>query len=240
MKQSASPERLPCAKPRRRESVTRVVVADDHPFVRRGLRQFLDEQPGLRVVGECADGIEALAALRSLAPDVIILDIQMPRLSGLQVLETMKADGSPAAAVLLVASISDEEMLLALRHGVRGVVLKQMDPELLVQCVRKVAAGGQWLEKESVGRLLERMIRSDETDEDPLAALTGREREVMLHVAGGLTNRQIAATLYISEGTVKSHLHAVYEKLGVNGRMRLSLLARQRGLVTDVPLSPAG
>lgn len=216
---------------RQHEASIRVVIADDHHFVRKGLMQFLSEENEIEVVAECADGLDALKAIREQGPDILVLDLRMPRMNGLELLARMKEESIDTPVVLLVGNISDDEMLEAMRFGVKGVVLKEMAPELLVQCIQKVSSGGQWLEKQSVARLLERMLRNEKAVEEPLPELTTREREIVAMVASGLTNRDIAGKLFISEATVKSHLHTVFEKLGVSSRMQLSIFARNRGLV---------
>lgn len=213
------------------ETPIRVVIADDHHFVRKGLTQFLSEENEIDVVAECADGLDAMKAIHDHRPDLLVLDLRMPRMNGLELLARMKEESIDTPVVLLVGNISDDEMLEAMRFGVKGVVLKEMAPELLVQCIQKVSSGGQWLEKQSVARLLERMLRNEKAADAPAPDLTSREREIVTMVATGMTNREIAGKLFISEATVKSHLHTVFEKLGVTSRMQLSIFARNRGLV---------
>jgi DNA-binding NarL/FixJ family response regulator len=211
-------------------SMIRVTVADDHAFLRRGLVHFLETEDGIRVVAECSDGLTALQAIEQEKPDVAILDLRMPRMGGLELLREARRRNLASAFVLLVGNISEEETMEALRLGVRGVVLKEMAPELLVQCIRKVHAGGQWIEKDSIGRILERMLHAEEVREVD-SSLTPREREVVEMVIGGASNRAIADRLFISVSTVKSHLHTIYDKIGVTGRLQLSVVARERKLV---------
>ena len=209
----------------------RIVIADDHPVVRRGLAQFIADEDELEVVAECADGESALAAVARYAPDVLIVDLSMPLVSGLDVLRRLHALPSSPATVLLAGNVSDDEVVEAMRLGVRGVVLKEMAPSLLVACIRKVAAGGTWLEKEAVGRTLDKLLRQESSRQKVRDVLTPREIEIVRMVASGLGNREVGEKLFISEGTVKTHLHSVYEKLGLKGRVHLANYAQENGLV---------
>ena len=208
----------------------RIVIADDHPVVRRGLAQFIADEEGLEIVAECADGASALEAVARHAPDVLIVDLRMPVMTGLEVLRRLQATPSPPAAVILAGNMSDDEVVEAMRNGAKGVVLKEMAPALLVACIRKVAAGGTWLEKEAVGRALEKLLRQDRSLEKVREILTPREIEIVRMAAAGLANREIGEKLFITEGTVKTHLHSVYEKLGVKGRVQLANYAQEKGL----------
>lgn len=207
----------------------RIAIADDHPIVLDGLEQLFRLEDEFIIVARCADGQQALEAVAEFRPDVLILDLRMPQRSGLGVLRQMKQMAAETRVVVLTAALEEDEVLEAIRLGVRGVVLKEMAPRLLVQCVRKVAAGGQWLEKESVSRALDRMLRRSAPS--VAGSLTPRELEVVRLVSEGLRNKEIAERLLISEGTVKIHLHSIYEKLQVSGRVELSVYARDRGLV---------
>lgn len=209
----------------------RIVIADDHPVVRRGLAQFIADEDDLEVVAECADGASALEAVALHAPDVLIVDLRMPILNGLDVLRRLRELPSSPAAVILAGNMSDDEVVEAMRNGAKGVVLKEMAPSLLVACIRKVATGGTWLEKEAVGRALEKMLRQDRSREKVRDLLTPREIEIVRMVASGLANREIGEKLFITEGTVKTHLHSVYEKLGVKGRVQLANYAQENGLM---------
>jgi len=208
----------------------RIIIADDHPVVRRGLIQFMADEDEIEVVAECADGQSALDAVARLAPDVLIVDLQMPRLNGMEVLRRLSELPSSPATVLLAGNISDDEVVEAMRMGAKGVVLKEMAPSLLVACIRKVATGGTWLEKEAVGRALEKMLRHEHSRQKAREILTPREIDIVRMVASGLGNREIGEKLFISEGTVKTHLHSVYEKLGLKGRVQLANYAQEKGL----------
>ena len=208
----------------------RIVIADDHPVVRRGLAQFIADEDELEVVAECADGDSAMAAVARFAPDVLIVDLRMPQASGLDVLRRLQALPSSPPTVLLAGNISDDEVVDAMRLGAKGVVLKEMAPSLLVACIRKVAAGGTWLEKEAIGRTLEKLLRGEQSRQKVRDILTPREIEIVRMVASGLGNRKVGEKLFISEGTVKTHLHSVYEKLGLKGRVQLANYAQENGL----------
>ena len=208
----------------------RIVIADDHPVVRRGLSQFFADEDEMQIVAECADGESAFNETVRQAPDVLIVDLRMPGVSGLDVLRRLKEKSHTVPTVLLAGNISDEEVMEAMRLGVKGVVLKEMAPSLLVQCVRKVAAGGTWLEKEAVGRAMEKMLHSDRAREKVRDVLTPREIDIVRMVARGLANREVGEKLFISEGTVKTHLHTIYEKLSLRGRVQLANYAQENGL----------
>jgi DNA-binding NarL/FixJ family response regulator len=205
----------------------RIILADDHPVVRRGLVQFFADVEDFDVVAECADGTAALEEVRRLKPDVLVADLRMPGATGMEVLRRLRDAPEAPAVILLSGNISDDEVVEAMRLGAKGVVLKEMAPSLLVQCIRKVAAGGIWLEKEAIGRALEKLFQRD----GDRASLTPRELEIVRMVAQGIGNREAGERLFISEGTVKTHLHAIYEKLGLKGRVQLATYARENGLL---------
>ena len=207
----------------------RVVLADDHPIVLDGLEQLFRLEPECEVVARCRDGAETLRALRTLRPDVLILDVRMPRGDGLEVLAAIREERLPTRVVLLTAAIEDEQLLVAIRRGVEAVVLKEMAPQRLLETVRRVAAGERWLEPALVARALANSQR-ERGGAREREQLTPREREIVRMVARGLRNRAIAEQLNIAEGTVKIHLHNIYEKLAVTGRVELAIHARELGL----------
>ena len=207
----------------------RIVIADDHPIVLSGLEQLFAQHEDFQVVASCTNGDEALAATRRHVPDVLVLDLRMPGLDGMSVLREITKESLATRVVILTANLTEREVIDAIRLGARGVVLKEMAPNLLVRCVRKVHAGGQWLEQDSVSRALDRMLKSEEaTAQSPL---TQRETEIFRLVAGGMRNKEVANALSITEGTVKLHLHSIYDKLKIDGRMELMVHARKMGLV---------
>jgi DNA-binding NarL/FixJ family response regulator len=208
-----------------------VVLADDHQLILDGLDNLFRPERDIEVVGRCRDGEEALREVRARRPDVLVLDVRMPRLDGLQVLHTMTAEGLATRVVLLTAAVDDDQVFEAVRLGARGVVLKDMAPRLLVECVREVHRGGYWLERQSASQALKRMLRRTEAASDLAGVLTQREVEIVRMVARGLRNKEIASQLSITEGTVKVHLHNTYEKLQLDGRLELTLYAQAKGLV---------
>lgn len=208
-----------------------LVLADDHPIVLAGLENMFRRERDCRVVASCVDGVEAMRAISRHRPDVAVLDLRMPRMHGLAVLQQMQKEKLPTRTVLLAAVLEDDDLVEAVRLGVRGIVLKEMAPTLVVQCVREVHAGGQWLEKRSVSQAIEKLIRREEATRDMAKILTPRELQIAGAVASGLRNKEIADKLGIAEGTVKIHLHVIYEKLKIDGRMALVLRMKDNAMI---------
>ena len=209
----------------------RLVLADDHPIVLDGLEQLFRLEPDFEVVARCRDGEQALRAVREEAPDLLVLDIRMPGRDGLAVLAAIRDERLPTRVVLLTAALDDDQLVEAVRLGVRGVVLKETAPRLLVKAVREVLAGGQWLETGAMSRALRKLAQRDAGTREAERVLTPRELELVRMAAHGLRNREIAKRLCITEGTVKIHLHKIYQKLKIDGRLELALYARDRGLL---------
>jgi len=207
----------------------RLVLADDHPLILNALEQLFALEPDFQVLARCQDGEEALKAIDFYQPDVLILDLRMPRKDGRAVLREMQQAQCPTRVILLTAAIEESEALEAIRLGVHGVVLKEMAPRLLVECIRKVHAGGQWVERRSASQALNTLLRHRDGQRDVASILTRREQEIMRLVAQGIRNQSVAEALCISEGTVKIHLHNIYKKLQIDSRMALSLYARDKG-----------
>jgi two-component system, NarL family, response regulator LiaR len=202
--------------------VIRVLIADDHAVVRQGLRTFLDLQDDIEVVGEAADGEEALAAAERLAPDVVLVDLVMPKLDGIDVIRRL-GDHAPAArAVVLTSFIDDDRLFPVLRAGAAGYLLKDVQPQELVEAIRTVHGGGALLHPKVAARLLE------ELSADPL---TPREREVLVLIGRGMANKVIARELSLSEKTVKAHVSSILAKLGVHDRTQAALYAVREGLL---------
>lgn len=209
----------------------RLVIADDHPLVLDGLERLFHDSPEFDVVARCTDGDQVLAAVATHDPDVLVLDIRMPRKDGLTVLREMRKKMPELRTIVLTAALNEDEVLESIRLGVKGVVLKEMPPRLLLECVRKVHAGGQWIETNSMGRALERLVKNgSEPGGIARDSLTPRELEIVRMVTSGLRNKEIADRLTITEGTVKVHLHTVYQKLQVDGRMELMVFAQRHGI----------
>jgi DNA-binding NarL/FixJ family response regulator len=209
----------------------RIVLAVDHPPILQGLTLLLRQEPDLEVLAGCRDGEETLQAVRQFQPDILILDILMPGKDGLAVLRELRQLEISTRVILLTAAIDEDNLLEAMRLGVGGVVLKEMAVPLLIQCVRKVYAGDQWLERHSIGRAMEKMLRREAGTREVAKLLTPRELEIVRLAASGLRNKEIAGKLAISEGTVKIHLHRSYEKLHVDSRIALLRYAQTKGLV---------
>lgn len=208
-----------------------LILTDDHPLVLNGLKQLFSTEPDFNIIACCENGDEALKAVRQQQPDILTLDLQMPRMSGLAVLRELQQEDLPTKVIILTAALDENEVLEAIRLGVRGVILKEMAPQLLIQCIRIVHAGGEWLEKQSVRRALEKLLRREVGMQEITNILTPREIDLVRQVANGLSNKHIAQKLHISEGTVKVHLHRVFEKLDVKSRVSLTLYAQKNGLV---------
>jgi DNA-binding NarL/FixJ family response regulator len=208
-----------------------IVLADDHQIVLEGLVQILRLEPDFQVVARCTNGEETLEAVRRHRPEVLVLDVRMPGKDGLAVLRDIRREELPTRVVLLTAALDEGGVVEAVRLGVWGLVFKEMAPQTLVTCVRKVHAGERWLDNRSVVRALETISQREATAEASAAQVTPRELEIIRMIATGLRNKEIATQLSISEGTVKIHLHNIYEKLQVDGRLALLLYAQEHGLV---------
>jgi DNA-binding NarL/FixJ family response regulator len=208
-------------------SAIRLLLVDDHPVVLAGLEKLFELESDFHVVARCTSGEEALDAIPRYRPDVVVLDLHMPQMNGLAVLRELNRGLYVPKVVLLTISLNENQMVEAHRLGVRGMVLKEMAPKLLIDCIRKVDAGERWFEKTSLGMALDKLVGSPGAP----AALTPRENDIVRMVARSLRNKEIAAALSITEGTVKIHLHNIYEKLGVDGRIALTLFAQKQGLV---------
>lgn len=208
----------------------RILLVDDHPIVLDGLEQLFGFDPEFEVVGRATAAELALRVIDERRPDIVILDLAMPGHDGLWLLERLAEQPSPPRVVLLTAHLDENRLVDAVRLGASGIVLKEMAPRLLLECVRKVYAGEKWLEAEAVARAREKLRERESERERLRRLLTPRELELVQLVTSGLRNREIAERLSITEGTVKIHLHNIYEKLGVTGRGQLILAATRHEL----------
>jgi len=208
-----------------------LVIADDHPLILDAMENLFRLEKDLKVVARCLDGEAALRAVRRYQPDILVLDIQMPAKDGLVVLREMRKEKLPTRVVILTATLDQEGLADAVRFGVRGLVLKELAPKLLVECIRKVQAGELWLERRSVSSTLEKLLQRESARSEAAQVLSPREIEIIKQVAAGLRNVEIGKKLFISEGTVKIHLHNIYQKLGVDSRTKLVRYAQEKGLV---------
>jgi DNA-binding NarL/FixJ family response regulator len=209
----------------------RIVLVDDHPIVLHGLQQLFEREADIKVVCCCQDGRTALEAVRTERPDVIVLDLRMPDMSGLDVLRSLSREHLPCRAVLLTAAVRDDEVVEAMKLGAMGLVLKESTPAALMDCVRRVHRGEQWIEREAVTRAFRTVLNRESGARAAAETLTPRELDIVRMIAQGLRNKVIAERLSISEGTVKVHLHNIYEKLGVDGRLELVLTVQEKGLI---------
>jgi two-component system, NarL family, nitrate/nitrite response regulator NarL len=211
----------------------RIVVADDHALVREGLRHLLEANGGFAVIGEAANGAEAISLAQRLKPDVLVLDVSMPRMTGFEALRELNTSGNALRTLLLTAAIDRAEMLTAMQLGARGIVLKSTAIAILVEAIRAVARGDYWLDRERISNFLDvvRRLSGPATVSVNPYGLTGRQRQIIRGVVEGLNNREIAARLGISEHTAKHHLTQIFNKTGVSTRLELALLATKRGLV---------
>jgi DNA-binding NarL/FixJ family response regulator len=209
----------------------RLVIADDHPLVLDGLEALISGSPGMQVVRRCGNGREALDAILALQPDIAVLDINMPELTGLDVLEAVRREAVDTRVVLLTTSITEHELTRAIRLDVEGILLKEMPTRLVMQCLNKVQRGGRWVENRAAHRALEAAIRRESGLQDAASELTRREIELVRVVAEGLRNKEIARRLDLAEGTVKTHLRNIYRKLGVATRVGVRCYAEAKGLL---------
>ena len=210
---------------------TRLVLADHYPIVLHGLEHLLRKEPDLQVVACCTSGDETISAVRRHRPDLLLLDLHLPRETGLHVLRKLRREKAPTKVVLMADRLEVDEVLEAYRLGVRGMLLKELALEMVVQCVRKVLAGELWIEKGAVSRALDVLLRSENGEREASALLTPREMETVRLVALGLHTVEMSSRLGISEGTVKTHLHRVYHKLKINNRVALTLYAQALKLI---------
>ncbi|HET6965054.1 MAG TPA: response regulator transcription factor [Acidimicrobiales bacterium] len=210
----------------------RLLLADDEAMVRRGLRMVLEAEEDLQVVGEASDGLEAIEEARRLRPDVILMDVRMPRLDGVEACRRLVAE-SGAKVVVLTTFDLDEHLFAAVRAGASGFLLKASRPEELVTAIRAAHAGNALVEPRMTKRLLDEFARrpASPDGERVFSELTDRERDVLLEVARGASNAEIAERLYISETTVKTHVNHILAKLNVRDRIQAVVLAYDHGLV---------
>jgi DNA-binding NarL/FixJ family response regulator len=214
-----------------RGEMIKIVIFDDQPLVLLGIEHVLSAEPDFGIEASCTDGAQCLDAVRRCRPDIVILDPSLPDDAGMTVLEQIARDEPAIKIVILARSLSESALLHAMRLGVQGVVLKQMAPSLLVQCLRKVYAGEPWYEKTSFGLAFDMMLKREHRHETVAGLLTPREIELSRLVAEGFDTCAIAARLNIAPGTVKVHLHRIYIKLGVRNRVALTNFARDSGLI---------
>ena len=209
----------------------RVVVADDQPLVRTGLRMILSAEPDIEVVGEAADGRAAIAACRDLGPDVVLMDVRMPEVDGIEATREVTAVEEPPRVLVLTTFDLDEVVYDALRAGASGFLLKDAPEERLTTAIRVVAEGGSLFAPSVTRRLIEEFASRGPRTPQALPGLTDREDEVLRLVARGLSNAEIAQELYVTENTVKTHVARLLMKLGVRDRVQAVVMAYESGMV---------
>jgi two-component system nitrate/nitrite response regulator NarL len=218
----------------RSQSIT-ILIADDHPIFRDGLRRLLESERGFRVVGEACDGVEAVDFVRKLKPEILLLDLAMPRRHGLEALrEISNSHTGPVRVILLTAAAEREQIVQALQLGARGVVLKDCGTEILMRSIRSVLAGEYWVGREPVSNLMQYlrglMDSSTKISRQRRFGLTPRELDIVSAVVAGYANKEIAEHFKISEDTVKHHLSNIFDKTGVSTRLELALFAVNQAL----------
>jgi DNA-binding NarL/FixJ family response regulator len=218
----------------RKNPVTRILIADDHPIFRDGLKRLLESEREFKVIGEACDGVEAVNLVRQLKPEVLLLDLAMPRRAGLEALREMSGDPSSVRVILLTAAAEKHQIVEALQLGARGVVLKDSATQILLKSIRAVINGEYWVGRESVSNLVQYLRGMvDSAAQDPRKkkyGLTPRELEVISAVVAGYANKEIAQYFKISEDTVKHHLSNIFDKIGVSTRLELALFAVNQAL----------
>ena len=217
------------------DGTIRIVIADDHPIFRDGLRRLLESEPNLRVVGEAADGRQAIQLVQETRPDILLLDVAMPNLPGLETLRELSETKDPVRVIVLTASIEQPQMLQALQLGARGIVLKESATQVLMKSLAAVMEGSYWVGKDSVPDLKELVLKEMPTLEDHSPGerwgLTRREMQMVAAIVEGSSNRDIAERFGVREDTVKHHLTSIFSKVGVTTRLELALFALEHKLV---------
>ena len=198
---------------------TSVVIADRHPVVLQGLTNVLSAESGFKLVACCSDGTDCIEAIRSLVPDIAILDFSLPGLTGLEILTIANFESLPTRLVFFTASVEDRELIVSAAAGAYGVILKDVAVEILVQSLREIADGQRLLPLPTVPREQGNVANR----ENVLTVLTERERQIMRLVSGGLSNKEIGRQLNITDGTIKQHLHHIYQKLEISNRTVLAV-----------------
>jgi two-component system, NarL family, nitrate/nitrite response regulator NarL len=218
----------------RRSQPVRILIADDHPIFRDGLKRLLESEGEFKVIGEACDGVEAVTMARQLIPEIMLLDLAMPRRQGLETLRELASDARSVRVILLTAAAEKEQIVEALQLGARGVVLKDSATQILLKSIRAVMNGEYWVGRESVSNLVQ-YLRTLVTPPSAFPQrnkyrLTPRELEIIAAVVAGFANKEIAQYFKISEDTVKHHLSNIFDKVGVSSRLELALFAVNQSL----------
>jgi two-component system nitrate/nitrite response regulator NarL len=207
----------------------RIVVVDDHTLFRRGIISLLSHEAGFAVVGEASDGFEGIRTVLAQKPDVVLLDLNMPGISGLDTLSAILQDAPETQVVMLTVSEDAEDLVTALRNGAQGYLLKNIDSEFLVRSLRRAAQGESVISPEMAGKLM-RQVRTGVPNAQPADVLSPREREIVQRLAKGSSNKEIARDLDLAESTVKIHVQHILRKLGLNSRVQAAVWAIENGI----------
>jgi DNA-binding NarL/FixJ family response regulator len=213
------------------KKVIRVLMADDHMIFRQGVRKLLEEEDDISIVGEAANGNECIAMMAKLRPDILLLDINMPDKDGLAVLQEVNFDSLSTQVIVLTAAEDDRDAVQVMRRGARGIVLKQSASDLLVKSIRHVHGGEIWLDNRITAKVMKAFSKDSNGGSRDKPILSNREKQIVLLVAQGNRNKEIGKNLFISEQTVKNHLHNIFDKLGVSDRLELALYAIHHHLI---------
>jgi two-component system nitrate/nitrite response regulator NarL len=219
------------------KQMIRVLIADDHVIFRAGLRKLL-EGDDIKIVGEASNGNECIHMLTKLKPDIILLDLRMPGKDGLAVLEETDVDSLPTRIIVLTAAEDEHDAVRAMRLGARGIVLKQSASDLLVKCIHRVHNGEIWMDNRITAEVMRAFQNSENGRRRDKPLLSDREKQVVELVAQGRRNKEIGEKLFISEETIKNHMHNIFDKLGVSDRLELALYAiHHRMIESESPKS---
>ncbi len=219
----------------------RILIADDHPIVRLGLKTLFAKEQDFEIVGEAGDGQDALRQIQELDPDIMLSELRLPAVDGLGMLQALQTMNARARVIVLTSSDDKNEFVQAMKLGCCGIVLKQTAPELIIKSIRKVSGGEIWLDTHTTAAVMRQFASAPESISSvngkmrERSPLSGREREIVQLVAQGYKNKEMAEKMFISEQTVKNHLHNIFDKLGVSDRLELALFAIHKGLHVGAP-----
>jgi two-component system nitrate/nitrite response regulator NarL len=209
----------------------RILITDDHPHSRQAIKAILEDEPLFMIIGEATDGMEAIELCDRLLPDLVLMDIEMPVLNGLEATKIIKEKNPHIKVIILSVSDDVADLFTAIQYGAQGYLLKNMDPDEWLQYLRSVADGSNYAARGMAGKLLYQFREADLDHSQAAISLTAREKEILLLVAKGLTNKQIGQKLFIAENTVKNHIKSLLGKLEVENRVQLASYAMKNGLV---------
>lgn len=211
----------------------RVLIVDDHTLFRNGIKLLLQRQPGFEVVGEAGDGLEGVKLAKRLKPDVVLLDLHMAGTSGLEAIPLLKEEAPQAQVVMLTVSEDAEDLLEALRIGARGYLLKNIDTDFLLDSIRRAAAGESVMSTQMAGKLADAMRQTVKGTGTDIGKLSPREREIIVMLARGASNKEIARALVLAESTVKIHVQGILRKLNLTSRVQAAVYAVEHGLIAE-------